>query len=193
MDGPTLEQFQTLLASLEPAALPFEDVVYRSSTPKYATETDLLTGAGGIKFAGRWNPIGLALVYASLTPETAMAETLAHYRYYRAGIHNAMPRTFVAIEAKLSAVLDLRSVPVLSHLGVSADQLTALDWRTEVQAGREPVTHRLARAVHPSTSPWDGLIVPSAAAPGQYNLLVFPDKCSPGGLRVVNAGHLGNR
>ena len=82
MADPTLEQLQNRLARLKSSAVPFEGVVYRSSTPRYATETDLLTGEGSSRIGGRWNPKGIAVVYASLTPETAMAETLAHNRYY---------------------------------------------------------------------------------------------------------------
>src|SRR5437763_631733 len=107
MADPTFNQLQTRLARLAPSAVRFEGVVYRSSTPKYATEDDLLTGDGSRRFGGRWNPIGIAVVYAALTPETAMAETLAHNRYYGIPIEDAMPRTFVAIEVKLKSVLDL--------------------------------------------------------------------------------------
>ena len=43
---PTLEQLKICLAKLLPSATEFADTVYRSSTPKYATEDDLLTGEG---------------------------------------------------------------------------------------------------------------------------------------------------
>jgi RES domain-containing protein len=190
MDGPTLEQFQALLAELVSSAVPFAGVVYRSSTPKYATEADLLTGAGGIVSAGRWNPKGMALVYLTSTAGAALEEALAHYRYYGIPVHQAMPRTIVSVEAKLNTVLDIRDPSVLGHLGVTEEQFTALDWRAEVKAGREPLTHRLIRAAQ--SGPWEGLIVPSAAVPGQHNLLVFPGKLGPGSsLNVVNSDKLG--
>ena len=154
-----------------PAAGAFTGTVYRSSTPKYATETDLLTGEGSRRSGGRWNPIGLAVVYVSLTPETALAETLAHNRYYSIPVQDAMPRTFVAISAKLQAVLDLRVGTTRQRLQVSLERILTVDWRKEVSAGREPITQALGRAA--SDVGLEGLIVPSAADPNGHNLLVF--------------------
>jgi RES domain-containing protein len=148
MADPTLEQLQTRLARLVASAASFEGAVYRSSTPQYATETDLLTGEGSRRFGGRWNPVGIAMVYAALTPETAMAETLAHYRYYGIPIADAMPRTFVAVEVKLQTILDFRNGDVRRRLQVSEGRILTVDWRAEMRAGREPITQRLARAAH---------------------------------------------
>lgn len=100
-DVPTFDQLKSRLTRLLPSAVPFADTVYRSSTPRYANETDLITGEGSKRNGGRWNPPGIAVVYASLTPETAMAETLAHNRYYGIPQQDALPRTFVAIAANL--------------------------------------------------------------------------------------------
>lgn len=189
MTEPTLEQLQTRLSRLVTAAVSFEGVVYRSSTPQYATETDLLTGEGSRRFGGRWNPVGIAMVYASLTPETAMAETLAHNRYYGIPIEEAMPRTFVAIEVKLHMLLDLRDGNVRRRLQMSEDRILAVDWRAEMRAGSEPITQRLARATHAGL--WEGLFVPSAADRNGYNLLVFPDNLDPNStMTVANADKL---
>src|SRR5262245_14020957 len=106
--SPTVEHFVRRLTRLLSASTPFCGVVYRSSTPQYATEADLLTGTVSKNCGGRWNPKGIAMIYASLSPTTAMAETLAHNRYYGFPIEEAMPRTFVAINATLTATLDLR-------------------------------------------------------------------------------------
>lgn len=43
---PTIEQMKTRLTRLLPSAAAFAETVYRSSTPKYANESDLLTGEG---------------------------------------------------------------------------------------------------------------------------------------------------
>lgn len=86
--------------------------IYRSASPKYANSRDLLTGGGSRRFGGRWNPVGIAAVYGSLTPETAMEETLAHARYYGLPVHASMPRTFVAISFALKSVLDLTACKI---------------------------------------------------------------------------------
>jgi len=178
MADPTLEQLQSRLALPKLTSSPFDAVVYRSSSPKYATESDLLTGEGSRRMGGRWNPIGIAVVYASLTPETAMAETLAHNRYYGIPIEDAMPRTFVAIDVKLAHVLDFRNGIVRQRLQVSETKLLYVDWREEVRASRVPITQRLGKAAF--ASGLEGLIVPSAADAQQHNLLWFP-------------GHLGSK
>jgi RES domain-containing protein len=169
MADPTFEQIMSRLGRL--SAVAFSGLVYRSSTPMYATESDLLTGEGSRRFGGRWNPIGIAVVYASLTPETAMAETLARNRYYGIPIEDAMPRTFVAINVSLHKVLDLRDGAVRRRLHISETRILAVDWRKEIKAGNEPITQRRGRAAH--SGKWEGLIVPSAADLKGHNLLIF--------------------
>lgn len=141
--GPTLKQLKDRLQRLLTSAIAFSGVAYRSSTPEYATEDELLTGEGSKLHGGRWNPIGIAVVYASLTPETAMGETLAHNRYYGISVEDAMPRTFVAIAAKMHAVLDFRDGSVRRKLQVSQKRILAVDWRKDVRAGREPLTDKV--------------------------------------------------
>jgi RES domain-containing protein len=53
----------------------------------------------------RWNPPGsVHTVYASLDVETAVAESLQHFRFYGIPVSKAMPRVLVALEAKLERV-----------------------------------------------------------------------------------------
>ncbi len=187
--GPTFEQLKNRLTRLLPSATAFTRVGYRSSTPKYATEVDLLTGEGSKLCGGRWNPIGIAVIYASLTPETAMAEALAHQRYYGISIEDAMPRTFVAIQVKLHVVLDFRDGSIRQRLRVSEERILTVDWRTEMQTGREPITQIIGRAAYEGN--WEGLIVPSAAGSKGHNLLVFPDRLRPASdIKVINPERL---
>ena len=185
----TFEQLQTRLVALAPAGVAFEGVVYRSCTPKYATESDLLTGEGSRQWGGRWNPIGLAMVYSTLTPETAMAETLASNRYFGEPIEDAMPRTFVAVRVKLKTVLDLRDTNLRRRLRLSLPTLLLIDWRVEMYAGSEPLTQLIGRAAH--ATGWEGMIVPSGADHAGHNLLIFPDRLAAGSrIRVVNPDKL---
>jgi RES domain-containing protein len=182
---PTLEQLKNRFTQLLSSAESFAGPVYRSSTPKYANEADLLTGGGSKRNGGRWNPIGISVVYASLTPETAMAETLAHNRYYGIAVEDAMPRTFVAIKAKLIAIVDFRLGSVRQRIQVSQDRTLSVDWRKEVAARREPITQLIGRAA--SEVGLEGIIVPSAADPSGHNLLIFPGNLQTGSeIRVLN-------
>jgi RES domain-containing protein len=154
-------------------ASPFAQTLFRSATPAYATESDFKTGEGSRLYGGRWNPVGIAVIYASLSPETAMAETLAHCRYYGFPPQSAMPRTFVALHVQLSAVIDLTAGAVRQRLRVSEQRMLEADWRSEMAAGREPITQRLGRAGH--AAGLEGLLVRSAADRRGMNLLVFLD------------------
>ncbi len=171
------EQWATRFRRLMPQAVAFTDTVFRSCTPRYANETDILTGEGSKRHGGRWNPAGIAMVYASLSPETAMAETLAYFRHYGIPLQQAMPRTFVAIAASLQAVLDLRQGWVRQRLHVAQKQILTVDWRGEMRAGREPITQTIGRAA--LEAGLEGLIVPSAADRRGHNLLVLPENLRP--------------
>ncbi len=189
MGKTTRDQLEVRLERLLPAAGAVVVTVYRSSTPKYAKESDLLTGAGSKLHGGRWNPAGIAVVYGSLSPETAMAETLAHNRYYEVPIEDAMPRTFVAIEAKLQNVLDFREGVIRRRLQVSLERMLTVDWRKEAAAGREPITQRIGQAA--AAVGLEGLIVPSAADQNGHNLLIFPANLRSGSqLGVLHASSL---
>ena len=179
----TVDQFKNRMMPLLSTAVEFVQTVYRSTTPKYATESDILSGAGSKRDGGRWNPVGIAVVYNSLTPETAMSETFAHYRYFGIPIEESMPRTFVATVVKLRVVLDLRHGRVRQRLQVSQDRILSVDWRKEVRAGRVPITQLMGRAA--AEIGLEGLIVPSAADPQGHNLLVFPENLDPSSTATV--------
>jgi len=158
------------------SAVSWEGVIFRSTTPKYATSADLISGEGSRRFGGRWNPAReMAAVYGSLDAETAMAETLAHVRYYALPEHAAMPRVFVAIEVKVERVIDLRSHRTQQSLGVTVATMMGSDWRASLNAptGEQPcVTQLIGRLA--SNAKLHGMLVPSAAHPGGSNLVVFP-------------------
>lgn len=185
------EKLQKRLTALLPLAAPFSGVVFRSCTPRYATETELLSGVGSQQFGGRWNSIGLATVYASLTPETAMAEPLAQHRYFSIPISDALPRTFVALSVKLQVVLDLREGEIRRRLQVAKDRLRDVDWRAEMQSGRQPLTQQLGKAA--DSAGYEGLVVPSAEVHTGCNLVIFPARIRTGShVVVMNADRLAN-
>ena len=146
---------------------------YRSVVPEYAKADDLISGKGSFKYGGRWNPPGIAAIYASNSPETAMAETLSHVRYYGLPVHSVMPRMFVALSFNLACVLDLLDGEIRQRLAVSKRRMIQTDWRSEVYAGHEPITQMLGRAV--TAVGLEGILVPSSADPQGFNLVAFPN------------------
>lgn len=160
-----------------------ELTTYRSASPKYANERDLITGEGSRQHGGRWNPPGVAAIYSSLTPETAMAEALAHARYYGFPIQSVMPRTFIALHLQLQRVLDLSKAKVRKKLGISKPRLVKTDWRAEMDLHQVPVTQAIGQAAFEAGI--EALIVPSAADPAERNLVVFPDCLLKGSSMTV--------
>ena len=79
--------------------------LFRFHTVDYPSAKDVLSGRGASGRGGRWNPPGLATLYGSTTDITALEECKANDRYY--GVETRSPRLLVAIEARLTHVLDL--------------------------------------------------------------------------------------
>ena len=182
LDAKTFEQLTKFVR-------PFSGTVYRSTAIKYAKPGFVVSGVGSQKTGARWNPIGIKAVYGSFTPDTAMAETLAYFRYYGLPIHTAMPRTFVAIAINLERVLDLTDTAVQRTAKYSTDDFVRLDWRREIEAGRDPITQTIGKLAFDAEL--EGLIVASAAAAGEQNIVCFADNVNrSSSISVLSADKL---
>ena len=165
-------------------ARPWTGLAFRSASPAYAGSRDLLSGEGVRRHGGRWNPAGgFAAVYASLSPETAIAEALAHFRYYGIPEADAMPRVLVAVEASLAALADLTEGRARRTLRVSRRRMRGDGWRRSAEQGRESLTQAIGRAAYESGL--EALLVPSAADRRGTNLVVFPARLRPGSRLAV--------
>ena len=141
----------------------------------------MVTGLGSAKMGGRWNPPGsFPTVYASLEPEAAMSESLAAFRYYGWALHDAMPRIFRSLDAKLCRVLDLSGSADSDDPGVWMAQIRSEDWRAAQTSGRESTSQAIGRAAW--AAGLEGLLVPSFTSPGKTNLVAFPGSFAPGSL-----------
>ncbi len=167
---PTLDQLIHRLKAVKTSRTTV--TAYRSATPEYAKQADLLTGEGSRLYGNRWNPPGIAAVYASLTPETAMEESLSHFRYYGIALHSAMPRIFVAIQAKLSKVVDLTEGANRKRLLVAERRLLECDWRREMASGIVPLPQLVGQAA--SEAGLEALVVRSATDITGRNIVIFP-------------------
>jgi RES domain-containing protein len=111
-------------------------------------------------------------IYASTMPDTAMDDSIAHHRYFGIPIQNAFPRVFVAIDAKLSKVLDLTNGKVRRQLRVSLANIISEDWRKEQDQGRESLTQTIGRVAFENGL--EALLVPSAACSNGEGMIIFP-------------------
>ena len=176
------------LNNLPRLARPLRLIGYRSTVPKFATELDLITGEGARIHGGRWNPPGVASVYASDSPETAMAEALATVRYYRLPVHAFAPRCFVSLSFDLERVLDLTDGETRRRIGFSRRRMVETDWRAKMAAGVLPLTQLVGRAA--ADSGLDGLLVPSGARRDGKNVVAFPANFQGSSLVVLAPNEL---
>jgi RES domain-containing protein len=179
--------FERRLQGLTSHVSALDVTAFRSATPRYATETDLLTGEGSRKWGGRWNPPGLAAVYASLTPKTAMAETLAQARYYGWLVEEVMPRTFVAIYFSLKRILDLTDGDIRRRLAFSHKRMIDTEWRAGMATASVALTQAFGQAA--AKVGVEGLLVPSAAHSSGQNIVAFPENVKTPSSVVVLAPH----
>lgn len=155
------------------------EMLYRFVNPVYSKAADIVNGAGALYANGRWNIKGAArLSYTALAPETALAESLAHVRYFNLPPGKALPRTLVALKFKAGRVLDLRDGKVRRALRLSENTIRHLDWRAENQSGRESITQAWGKAF--ADAGFEAVIVPSAVDSSGANVLVFPENLLPG-------------
>jgi RES domain-containing protein len=141
-------------------------VVWRiaSDTPSY--EADDLTGAGAKLTGGRWNEVGLPVVYASETRALACLETIVHLN---AG---ALPLNRYLVEVSIpDDVWSGARQERAARLPVGWDAEPA--GRTSIQLGSD--------WLRAATSAL--LVVPSAVVPEEYDILLNPVR--PDSSRIV--------
>ncbi|MEE9394709.1 MAG: RES family NAD+ phosphorylase [Planctomycetota bacterium] len=149
-------------------------VLYRFSSPDWASPKDLINGGGGYKYASRWLlPYVANAVFASTEASTALEESLAGTRRLGFPDWKAMPKLVVAIRVKLTSVLDLTQGRIRQRLRLSEGTIQDTDWDGISKHGGEAITQALGRAAFECGL--EGILTPSAAWPGGVNLVVFPD------------------
>lgn len=121
-----------------------------------------------LKASGRWNRQGR---YGCLYTSLSQAGALAEYRKYlaQAGfLESPQPRDLVSIEvSRVQPVLDLTQEEEQSRLGVTIQTLTG-DAPEDLEA-----CHLLADWARSQGN--QGLLVPSAAAHGEVNFIIYID------------------
>jgi RES domain-containing protein len=168
---------------------PFAAETFRATSVEYSNRDDLLTGLGAKMNGGRWNPPGsFAAVYVSTSAEGAVSEYLAHQRHFGFRDSDALPCTLVGLEVQLKTVLDLTDGEVRKALGVSETRMLDDAWRKAKK--HESLTQAIGRLAFEAE--FEAILVPSSAAPGVKNLVVFPGNVVPpdGYVKIVNRSKL---
>ena len=129
---------------------------------------DPLSTEWNLKNGGRYNPPGeFPALYASLRESTAAAEKARSERLRGIDPEQYPPGEWWAYELALDfeSVLDLTDSKVLANLAIGQETLLGEDRTRTQQIARE------ARAAG-----FQALLVPSVAARGEKNLVVFTDR-----------------
>jgi RES domain-containing protein len=141
----------------------YRGLLYRALNPIWARQP--LSGEGARLHGGRFNPKGMAALYASLTPLTAIREA------NRAGAFQ--PVTLVCYRADLDPVLDARDPAALAAHGATAALLADDAWRLRTASGKAPTQALAERLV---AAGFAGLLVRSfapGATPADLNLVLW--------------------
>lgn len=112
------------------------------------------TGEGARRYGGRWNSPGTSLVYASTSLALAAVETFVNLE------PNLRPDDLVSIAGKIADSLPIEKLEVTS---------LPARWNTLRDESLRPFDDNWVRSAS-SVALW----VPSAAIPGEWNLLLNP-------------------
>jgi len=115
----------------------------------------------------------MRVAYTAMEPETALAECLAHARYYNLPLSTALPRVLVSLVLRATSVLDLRDANLRRVLHIALDEMTVRDWRRENRRSREAVTQAWGATF--AAAGVEALIARSAANNDGTNVVVFPE------------------
>jgi RES domain-containing protein len=100
-------------------AVKLNAIAFRSAGVKYANEKDFTSGGGASYYGGRWNPPGVAAIYASLDPATAVKESYQEFIKYGFKPGNMRPRVFAGLKLNVNRVSDLTDAKIRKKLGSS--------------------------------------------------------------------------
>lgn len=138
--------------------------VYRLIKERFLTTP--LSAEGARRLGGRWNPVGIGILYTSASPELALLEQIVHLRSLP---YRDLPRLVLL-------TLLLPDPPRL----LNASDLPP-DWRNEADfsANHQAIASWLAK---PDVLT---LGVPSAMVPDSFNYLLHPEHASYGRLTIA--------
>lgn len=177
-DPPEVIELFEIIADLHPPAGGFDGVIVRNVGSKYATQRDFFSGSGAGMWGGRWNPVGLEAIYASLDVITATHEAYQNFVAFGFPLTTIEPRGTAGAKVSLPKVLDLTDPKVRARIGFSLAELVNEDWKSIQASGEESWTQAIGRGA--KAARFDALIVPSARHTSGKNIVILNNKSTQG-------------
>ncbi|MCX7287537.1 MAG: RES family NAD+ phosphorylase [Rhodobacterales bacterium] len=137
-----------------------------------------MASEGARRYGGRFNPKGMAALYCTLDPVTAVREVSQIGQPLQ-------PTILVSFEADIAPVFDGANPAELDRFAMTAEALAANDWRVHMAAGQEAPTQRFARRL--LGAGFAGMLAPSyarLAPPQARNLILW--RWTPDRLRLID-------
>ncbi len=143
----------------------YTGLAYRAHNPAWAFSPT--SGAGAARLGGRFNPVGVEALYASLSDTGAIAE------YQQGFPHRPQPTTLCAYEVDCEDIVDLTGLDEqnMRHITLAA---LASPWESQFEEGITPTTWEIASTLMGEGAA--GIIVPSFASnapPYAKNLVLW--------------------
>lgn len=157
----------------------FRGLVYRAHDPRWSWPP--VSGEGARRYGGRFNRVGVAALYTSLLPGTAMRE---------AGVIGIpmQPVLLCAYRVDSRPVFDASDPSQLEAHGIAESELRCPDWDREMNEGRVPASQRVADRL--MAAGYSGMLAPAfcrGAAPDERNLVLWSwGNELPSRIRVVD-------
>lgn len=131
---------------------------------------------------GRWNRQGdYAALYTACTRDGARAE---YAKTLRSGGSAGTPRELVSIDVVVSPIYDLTASAAYDALAQRAGVTPHPDFLKRLE--KVPFSHCHALADQARSEGYPALLVPSAAAPDEINLVIYVDVVAPRHLELDN-------
>ncbi|MEM7259556.1 MAG: RES family NAD+ phosphorylase [Pseudomonadota bacterium] len=186
---PDVQELFDIISTLCADAPEFNGVIVRSVATRYANRNDFFSGTGAARSGGRWNPVGLPAIYASLDIRTATEEAYQNFNTFGFPLTAIQPRVTAGARVTLASVFDLSNGAVRRAIGFSKSDLCREDWKAIQENGEESWTQTIGKAA--AVAGFEGLVAPSARLPQGRNIVIFPKNlANPGQITIIGEDQL---
>jgi hypothetical protein len=170
-----------------PTVLPSGTALFRLHAAHRAADGFNFRAAHAFYGGGRFDGTDLdpyGYLYAGLTAQAAVCESLLRSVPFATGAPRVLPRAAVAGRrlSFLRVEADLTLLPLLSGRDLAA--VAQDSWLTQTEAADYPFTRHWGHWIRSRGAPWaHGFLWPSKREPADHALVLFADRCPPGAVR----------